>query len=263
MRAISPSSRMISQMTPAGSRPGQARQIDRALGLAGAHQHAAAARAQRKDVPGRDQIVGPASRATATRMVSARSRAEMPVVIPWRASMLTVNAVCAASRLSAVIIGSPSWRHALLGQRQADEAAPVAGHEVDRLGRDQVGGHRQVALVLAILVVDQDDHPAGADRPRWRARRRRAIASARLSGQRRTSAASRSTAARAGVCARGPSRLVAPAYGRARRRSTCLAIRSAFEVDRRADRPCSPSLVTASVCGISVTRKTRAASRPR
>ena len=50
MRAISPSSRMISQMTPAGSRPAQARQIDRALGLAGAHQHAAAPRAQRKDV---------------------------------------------------------------------------------------------------------------------------------------------------------------------------------------------------------------------
>ena len=53
--------------------------------------------------------------------------------------------------------------HLLLGERQADEPAALAGHEVDRLGRDQVGGHGQVALVLAILVVDHDDHAAGAD----------------------------------------------------------------------------------------------------
>ena len=51
----------------------------------------------------------------------------------------------------------------LLGEREADEAAAVLGHEVDRLGRDHLGGHRQIALVLAVLVVDEDDHLAGAD----------------------------------------------------------------------------------------------------
>ena len=165
MRAISPSSRMISQMTPAGSRPAsRARSTDR-LGVARAHQHAAAPRAQREDVAGRDQSSAPAaSRATATRMVSARSRAEMPVVMPWRASMLTVNAVPRGERLSVGHHRQPQRRDLLLGQRQADEPAPVARHEVDRLGRDQIGGHGQVALVLAILVVDQDDHAAGADR---------------------------------------------------------------------------------------------------
>ena len=56
MRAISPSSRMISQMTPGGIEPGQARQIDGGLGLAGAHQHAAPPRAQRKDVAGTGQV---------------------------------------------------------------------------------------------------------------------------------------------------------------------------------------------------------------
>ena len=118
---------------------------------------------------------GRASRATATRTVSARSRAEIPVVMPRRPSMLTVNAVCRGERLSAAIIVRPELRDALLGQRQADEPAPLARHEVDRLGRDQIGGHHQVALVLAILVVDEDHHPAGADLTRSRARPPRGV----------------------------------------------------------------------------------------
>ena len=52
---------------------------------------------------------------------------------------------------------------ALLGQREADEAAPEAGHEVDGFGRDVLGRQRQVALVLAIFVVDHHNHAAGAD----------------------------------------------------------------------------------------------------
>ena len=36
-------------------------------------------------------------------------------------------------------------------------------HEVDRLGRDELRGDREVALVLAILVVDDDDEAARAD----------------------------------------------------------------------------------------------------
>ena len=52
---------------------------------------------------------------------------------------------------------------ALGRQREADQPAPVGGHEVDRLGRRELCGHREVALVLAILVVADDDHPAAAD----------------------------------------------------------------------------------------------------
>ena len=36
-------------------------------------------------------------------------------------------------------------------------------HEIDRLGRDAVGGDGEVALVLAVLVVDDDHELAGAD----------------------------------------------------------------------------------------------------
>ena len=87
---------------------GEARQIDRTLGVPRAHEHAAPPRAQREHVPRVTRSSGPASRATATRIVSDRSRAEMPVVVPWRASTLTVNAVWRGERLSADIIGSPS-----------------------------------------------------------------------------------------------------------------------------------------------------------
>ena len=52
---------------------------------------------------------------------------------------------------------------ALLGEGEADEAAAVAGHEVDGLGGDVLGGQGEVALVLAILIVDHDDHAAGLD----------------------------------------------------------------------------------------------------
>ncbi len=42
--------------------------------------------------------------------------------------------------------------------RQADEPAALAGHEVDDLGRRELRGDREVALVLAVLVVADDDH---------------------------------------------------------------------------------------------------------
>jgi len=46
---------------------------------------------------------------------------------------------------------------ALLGQAEADEAAAVGGHEVDRLRRRELGGDGQVAFVLPVGCVD-DDH---------------------------------------------------------------------------------------------------------
>ena len=52
----------------------------------------------------------------------------------------------------------------LLGDRHADQAAAVLGEEIDLLGGDELGGEDEVALVLAVLVVDEDDGLAGADR---------------------------------------------------------------------------------------------------
>src|SRR5205823_1797298 len=47
--------------------------------------------------------------------------------------------------------------------RQAHDAAAVADHEVDRLGRGPLRGEHEVALVLAVGVVDEDHHPPGAE----------------------------------------------------------------------------------------------------
>jgi hypothetical protein len=51
---------------------------------------------------------------------------------------------------------------ALARQRQADQSAAETRHEVDGLGRDMVSRQHQVAFVLAIFFVDQDDHAPGA-----------------------------------------------------------------------------------------------------
>src|ERR1039458_9362986 len=51
----------------------------------------------------------------------------------------------------------------LFGQGQADEAAAVAGHEVDGLRRNVLSGQREIAFVFAIFVVDYDNHAAGAN----------------------------------------------------------------------------------------------------
>ena len=87
----------------------------------------------------------------------------MPVDTPWRASIETVNAVPSDAWLSRTIIGSSSLSIMRVVHREADQAARVGRHEVDVLGRDELGGEHEVALVLAIFVVDEDHHLAGAD----------------------------------------------------------------------------------------------------
>src|SRR5689334_8081995 len=48
-------------------------------------------------------------------------------------------------------------------ERQADEPAPLLRHEVDCLGRGELSRKREVALVLAVLRVADDDHLPVAD----------------------------------------------------------------------------------------------------
>jgi hypothetical protein len=46
---------------------------------------------------------------------------------------------------------------ALAGQCQANQPPAVEGHEIDHLGRRQLGGADEVTLVLPILIVGDDD----------------------------------------------------------------------------------------------------------
>ena len=87
----------------------------------------------------------------------------MPVVTPSAASIDTVKFVRRSRSVSLTISGRRSCRQRSRVQRQADQAAPVARHEVDVLGTDELRRNHQVALVLAVLVVHDDDHPAMPD----------------------------------------------------------------------------------------------------
>ena len=86
----------------------------------------------------------------------------MPVGTPSRASIETVKAV---PNGVVVLIGHLAQPE--LGQRSGVRHRQMrprpAGHEVDGCGCDELGRDREVALVLAILVVDDDDEAAGAD----------------------------------------------------------------------------------------------------
>ena len=47
-----------------------------------------------------------------------------------------------------------------LSDRYADESPTVMRHEVDRLGCDLGGCHDEIALILSIFIIGDDDHPA-------------------------------------------------------------------------------------------------------
>ena len=66
------------------------------------------------------------------------------------------RAVGARHQLETKLLG------ALRRQRQANEPAAVLGHEVDGVGRRHLRRDDKVALVLALLGIDEDEHAAVA-----------------------------------------------------------------------------------------------------
>jgi hypothetical protein len=56
----------------------------------------------------------------------------------------------------------PKLLRARLSHRQADQAATMLGHEIDRIGRRHLRRNDEVALVLPVFRVDKDHHPAVA-----------------------------------------------------------------------------------------------------
>ena len=148
-------------------RRGQARDtghIDARFGLPDADKHAAAFRPQRENVARAGEVGRPSyCGSTAVRIVFARSAAEMPVVTPSRASIEMVNAVPMLDVLSCVCGGKLELVAAVFGQRQTDQAAAVDRHEIDDLRRHLLGRTDEIALILAVFVIDDDDHPAVAN----------------------------------------------------------------------------------------------------
>ena len=154
---------MTSQITPAGVRPASRARSTAASVWPVRSSTPPGLDFSGKTWPGWTRSRGRAAGSIATWIVRARSAAEMPVVTPSRASIETVNGVWNGDSFLAAIRSSPSSSQRSGRQRQADQPAAVRGHEVDRLGRDELRRHREVALVLAVLVVAHHDHAAGAD----------------------------------------------------------------------------------------------------
>ena len=145
---------------PRGAQPGQHGEVDGGLGVAGAAQHPAVLGPQRHDVPGAGQVgrgrpgvgeqpdgVGPVDGGDAGRDALARVDGDR---VGGAAPVL----VDPEHRRQVEPVG------VLLGHRDADVARGVPDHERHEVGGRQLGGEDQVALVLAVLVVDDDDRPA-------------------------------------------------------------------------------------------------------
>ena len=159
-RAIVPSSFITSQMTADGIRPAIAAMSQPASVWPARISTPPSCACSGKMWPGCTRSDGLASRATAACTVRERSAAEMPVVTPSAASMDTVNAVPCGEPLRVRHRRQVQALAHLARHRQADQAARVARHEVDRLGRDEFGREDQVAFVFAVFLVDEDDHAA-------------------------------------------------------------------------------------------------------
>ena len=141
----------------------QAGQVHAALGLAGARQHAPGFGPERKDMAGRNDILGPGvvrhggldgggavsgGNAGGNALAGLNGNREI------------------GSETRTVALGHQRQLQAVgqfRGHGQADQAAPETGHEIDGFRRDVFGGHGQVALVLAVLIVHQNDHFALPD----------------------------------------------------------------------------------------------------
>src|SRR5437763_4697056 len=131
--------------------------------MAGALQHAAGLRLQRVDVAALHDVVralgGIDRRADRVGAVGGADpgRDALARLDRHRERRLVRRLVLRGHQLEAELVA------ALGRQREADPATGMGPHEVDRVGGDELRRDDEVALVLAILVVDDDDHLAGRD----------------------------------------------------------------------------------------------------
>ena len=214
---------------------GEPREVDRRLGLAGALEHAALLRAEREDVAGLDEVV------------SHRPRVDRdldrPGAIVRRDSRRHAFARFdrhgeGGAERSLVVVGHRPQLElvAALGREaEADEPAAVRRHERDRLRRDELRRDRQVALVLAVGVVDDDHEAAAAD-----------VLDRLLDGRER-----RCRLLRAQVCRHVRIVDVSRAQSAARRTSRGRRPRGS----RPGPAASAESVVASSVCGTSATAK--------
>jgi hypothetical protein len=146
-----------------GIEPGQPRQIDRRLGVAAALEHAAGLRPQRENVPRLDEVARQRFRigedADRLRAVLGADAGGDAVRGVDRNGEVGFEALAIVE--DHAVEAQP--RGAFVRDRRADQAAAKTHHEVDAFRRRLFRREDQVALVLALGVVDHDDRLARAD----------------------------------------------------------------------------------------------------
>ena len=145
----------------AGREAREPAEVDRGLGVAVAHEHAALLGAKREHVAGPTEVFGTRvgiergeRRAGALEGGDARRRVD--VVDAHREGGLVVVGVLRDHRGEAEPVAQVA-RHG-----HADEAPAVDGHEVDVVGRGEFARADEVAFVFSVLVVGDEDDLAGA-----------------------------------------------------------------------------------------------------
>jgi hypothetical protein len=138
-------------------------QIAASLGVAGAGQHAAGLRGQRKNMAGLVDVLRPG-------VGLHRDLDGARAIVRGNAGGDALGRLDRNGEVGVVLRGvvadhglEAQLARALLGQRDANQPARLAHHEVDVLGAHLFGGHDQVALVLAVFVVEDHHHAASAD----------------------------------------------------------------------------------------------------
>jgi len=135
-------------------------QVATRLGVACAHHHAARLSHDREYVTRLDDVVGP-------RFTRYGHLDSAGAIGGGNAGGHALSGFDAYGEGRAVL-GAVAMRHQrqiqaatpVLGERQANQTATEARHEINGLRRDEIGGEYQVAFVFAIFFVDQDDHAA-------------------------------------------------------------------------------------------------------
>ena len=143
--------------------PGEHGQVHGGLGVAGPDQHAALACPQREHVAGPGQVV----------RCRRRVRQQLDRPGPFEGGDPGGDVVLGIHRdgegRALAVLVDPVHRRQVEplairpGQRHTDHARRVPDGECHQLWGGQLGGEDQIALVLPVLVVDDDDGAAGGD----------------------------------------------------------------------------------------------------
>ncbi len=146
-----------------GCEPGEARDIAASLGMTGTLQHPTGFRTQRKHVSGLHDVTG---------MRAASDRGAHRVgAISCRNTGADALGRFDRYREAAAMAAHGFTDHqrqtqllaTLRGQAETDQAARLAGHEIDFLGADVFGRRQKRAPELFVIVIDQHHHGAMAE----------------------------------------------------------------------------------------------------